>query len=153
MKRYALSLLLIAHWAAAGELTEDPAEAMTRKIGKDLRCAVCQNQSVYDSNSDLAKDMLNIIREKVLSGEKEGAIRDYFHQRYGDYIYLEPTRQGGNLVLWVGPFAGLLIGGWALWAALKRWRRQEGAAKPVASTAEGAAVAARIKKELDEVQL
>lgn len=137
--------------AMASELREDPTEQLTRKIGKDLRCAVCQNQSVYDSNSDLAKDMLNIIREKVVAGENEAAIRDYFHQRYGDYIYLEPTRQGGNWLLWAGPFLGLLLGGWALWAALRRWRRQTPAA-PRETTLPPSSAAERIKKEMDQIQ-
>lgn len=105
---------------------EDPAEERARTIAKELRCAVCQNQSVYDSNSDLAKDMLQVIREFVASGATDREIRDYFFQRYGDYIYLEPTLRGTNLILWLGPFAGLLIGGVALWAALRRSRPRPG---------------------------
>ncbi|HAT49384.1 MAG: cytochrome c-type biogenesis protein CcmH [Nitrospirae bacterium] len=108
----------------AVETLEEPTEATVRDIAKSLRCAVCQNQSVYESNSDLAKDMLSVIRTKVAAGEQEGAIRDYFFQRYGDYIYLEPTTQGGNGLLWWGPFLALLLGGIALFSALKKWRRE-----------------------------
>ncbi|MBF0165783.1 MAG: cytochrome c-type biogenesis protein CcmH, partial [Magnetococcales bacterium] len=87
-QQFALSLLLLLTmgFAHAEVRNEDPTEAMVRQIAKDLRCAVCQNQSVYESNSELAKDMLKLIRDKVAAGEKEPAIRDYFHQRYGDYI-------------------------------------------------------------------
>ncbi|MBF0460307.1 MAG: cytochrome c-type biogenesis protein CcmH [Magnetococcales bacterium] len=132
---------------------EDPTEALVRKIAKDLRCAVCQNQSVYESNADLAKDMLLIIRDKVRAGEDEAKIRDYFFQRYGDYIYLKPTGEGKNKILWLAPFLGLLIGVAGLWTAISRWRR------PRTDTAENAAtpltpeVRERIQKELDQIQV
>lgn len=132
---------------------EDPTEAMVRNIAKDLRCAVCQNQSVYESNSDLAKDMLNIIRDKVQAGEQETTIRDYFFQRYGAYIYLEPTTGGMNWVLWGGPFVGLGVGAWALLIAMRKWRarsvQQNQEVIPVADEA----MKKRIQQELDQVRL
>ncbi|MBF0609882.1 MAG: cytochrome c-type biogenesis protein CcmH [Magnetococcales bacterium] len=145
-----LACMLTVSWA--GELKEDPSESLTRKIAKDLRCAVCQNQSIYDSNSDLAKDMLNIIREKVNAGEEEAAIRQYFHQRYGDYIYLEPTRHGGNWLLWLAPFVGLLIGGYALWRALQRWRNPPVVQAPAQPNPQ-LTMSERIQQELNDVQL
>ncbi|MEO5367768.1 MAG: cytochrome c-type biogenesis protein CcmH [Magnetococcus sp. WYHC-3] len=140
--------------ALADTRSEDPAEARARAIAKELRCAVCQNQSVYDSNSELAKDMLKVIRDKVQSGETDAAIRDYFHQRYGDYIYLEPTAAGSNLLLWGLPFMGLLVGAGALWLALRRWRR--GAAEGVTASSvvedpQRTAMQERIKQELERV--
>lgn len=147
-----LLVLLTGLWllpvAQGAQRDEDPSEAMVRKIARDLRCAVCQNQSVYESNSDLAKDMLEIIRDKVRAGEQEATIRDYFFQRYGDYIYLEPTGKGTNKILWLAPFLGVLIGALGLWAAITRWRRpskEEEATVPQA-------VKERIQKELDRVQ-
>ncbi|MEO5334890.1 MAG: cytochrome c-type biogenesis protein CcmH [Magnetococcus sp. YQC-5] len=132
---------------------EDPTEAMVRNIAKDLRCAVCQNQSVYESNSDLAKDMLSIIRDKVQAGEQETTIRDYFFQRYGDYIYLEPTKGGMNWLLWGGPFVGLGVGAWALLIAMRKWRarsvQQNQEVMPVADEA----MKKRIQQELDQVRL
>lgn len=116
--------LLISGLAYSTEKQEDPAESKVRQIAKELRCAVCQNQSIYESNSDLAKDMLGIIRQKVAAGEEIEKIRDYFFQRYGDYIYLEPTKHGLNWILWAGPFFGLVIGGWALFAAFGQWTRR-----------------------------
>ncbi|MBF0283355.1 MAG: cytochrome c-type biogenesis protein CcmH [Magnetococcales bacterium] len=161
------SLLLVAV-AGAAERGEEPSEELVRRIAKDLRCAVCQNQSVYESNSDLAKDMLGVIRDKVRAGETEPAIRDYFLQRYGDYIYLEPLKSGGNWILWAGPFLGLLIGGGVLWKALRRWRRPAetgaaesggggvAAASAAATSGGGAAAGAlhdRIKREMEQVEL
>lgn len=156
-KTYALLWVILIGllWCAplhSADRDEDPSEALVRKIAKDLRCAVCQNQSVYESNSDLAKDMLVVIRDKVQAGEPEAAIRDYFFQRYGDYIYLEPTGDGVNKILWLGPFVGLLIGIMGLWAAIAHWRR------PPVAPEEGEPeltqeVKARIQKALDHVQV
>ncbi|MBF0194622.1 MAG: cytochrome c-type biogenesis protein CcmH [Magnetococcales bacterium] len=129
MKRLAQAIAVVATILttisplAAKNLNEDPSEALVRTIAKDLRCAVCQNQSVYESNSDLAKDMLEVIRDKVKAGEKEATIRDYFFQRYGDYIYLEPTKSGMNMLLWFGPIIGLIIGALALISAFKKWKK------------------------------
>lgn len=137
-----------------GERSEDPSEFLVRKIARDLRCAVCQNQSVYESNSDLARDMLVIVREKVRAGEPEASIRHYFFERYGDYIYLEPTQDGKNWVLWLAPFFGLLVGGAALWMALTRWKRETVTPDvSVADAVETQEVKDRIQKALDRVQL
>ncbi|MBF0138593.1 MAG: cytochrome c-type biogenesis protein CcmH [Magnetococcus sp. DMHC-1] len=112
----------------ATERQEDPDEAVVRDIAQGLRCAVCQNQPIYESNSDLAKDMLKIIRQQVRDGRQPSEIRQYFHDRYGDYIYLEPTRAGSNMILWAGPFLLLLGGVGILLVALRRWR----SARPLA---------------------
>ncbi|WP_130471959.1 cytochrome c-type biogenesis protein [Candidatus Magnetaquicoccus inordinatus] len=151
-----LSLLLALLLAAplySSTRNEEASEAMVRKIARDLRCAVCQNQSVYESNSDLAKDMLQIIRDKVQAGEAEHAIRDYFFQRYGDYIYLEPTTEGKNKILWWAPFVGLLLGAIALWRAILRWRtpqKESSLGNPSLLTPE---MQQRINQDLDRTQL
>ncbi|MBF0109530.1 MAG: cytochrome c-type biogenesis protein CcmH [Magnetococcales bacterium] len=134
---------------AATEKKEDPTEASVREIAKSLRCAVCQNQSIYESNSDLAKDMLAVIRAKVTAGESEPAIRDYFFQRYGDYIYLEPTIQGGNRILWLGPFIALALGALALFFALKRWS----ASSPRTPPSPDESFRHRLKEEMEKVDL
>jgi cytochrome c-type biogenesis protein CcmH len=155
LKTALLALLLVLSTPTPGlanKLAEDPSEALVRTIAKELRCAVCQNQSVYESNSDLAKDMLGVIRDKVNAGEDEAAIRDYFFQRYGDYIYLEPTKKGMNLLLWFGPLAGLLIGGLALVSAFKKWqKRSQTTQKPVVEGSKE--MQARIEKELKDVEI
>ncbi|MBF0143072.1 MAG: cytochrome c-type biogenesis protein CcmH [Magnetococcales bacterium] len=146
---------------SSGELREDPAEEVVRRIAKDLRCAVCQNQSVYESNSTLAKDMLGLIRDKVTAGESETAIREYFFSRYGDYIYLEPTTRGANAILWLAPFIGLLLGGGILWWAIGRWQRAGNSGDGVRDVSAGPAAAGdppvdlrdRIRGELNRIDL
>ncbi|MBF0187104.1 MAG: cytochrome c-type biogenesis protein CcmH [Magnetococcales bacterium] len=162
-------LALLALPVEAAERVEDPTEARVREISSTLRCAVCQNQPIYESNSDLAKDMVSIIREKIQSGESDEAIRAYFHDRYGDYIYLEPTKSGANLILWIAPFAGLLLGGFGLVVAINRWRRgridegvaatgEESPASPSDRRAERPASArdeameARLRKEIESFE-
>ena len=148
-------MCFIGVWSVPGiavDQIEDPTEDSVRNIAKALRCAVCQNQSVYESNSDLAKDMLAVIRTKVAAGEKEAAIRDYFFQRYGDYVYLEPTVRGGNWLLWAGPFIALLIGAIALLSALKKWRQPE--SQPSESLpSDKNAFQDRLKNELEKVDV
>lgn len=168
-----LALGLVAGWllgagvVRADQVAEDPAESRVRALAKELRCAVCQNQSLYDSNSDLAKDMLKVIREKVAAGESDAAINDYFYARYGDYIYLEPVWRGGNWLLWLGPFLGLALGGAGLWVAIGRWRQgrdsrageavQQGNSPASDSSAPPpgvtAAVHERVQRELERVEL
>ena len=152
MSRYVIGLLALLLAGPAFATEEAPSEAKVREIAKELRCAVCQNQSIYESNSDLAKDMLKIVREKVESGTDREEIRRYFLERYGDYIYLEPRKGGRNLIIWAGPFILLLLGGWALMASLKKWS----GTKKVAQAPEVKVSAAdhdRIKKEMERYDL
>ena len=154
MNRFVISVLalLLAGPALAVETKEDPSEAKVREIAKELRCAVCQNQSIYESNSDLAKDMLKIVREKVEAGTEKGEIRKYFLERYGDYIYLEPRKEGRNLIIWAGPFILLLLGGWGLLSSMKRWSgSKKKATKPDPRVT--AATHDRIQKEMDRFDL
>jgi cytochrome c-type biogenesis protein CcmH len=145
-------LLITVSPLSAKNLNEEPSEALVRKIAKDLRCAVCQNQSVYESNSDLAKDMLEVIRDKVKAGDNEASIRDYFFQRYGDYIYLEPTKSGMNMLLWFGPIIGLIIGGLALISAFKKWKKNSvKVEKP--KNEEDKKMQARIDEELKDIEV
>ena len=151
--------LLLWLWPGSSQgvqRSEDPSEAMVRTIARELRCAVCQNQSIYESNSDLAKDMLAIIRTKVKAGEDEEAIRQFFFQSYGDYIFLEPTQEGKNRILWLAPFLGLVIGGGALWAAISRWKRKEISKPEVEMEMDSARLQKakeRIQKELEKIQM
>ncbi len=107
----AIPVAVAAEETDAGGYTSESAEERTvREIAKDLRCAVCQNESVADSNSQLARNMRQLIRDQVQEGKSESEIRAYFVSRYGDYILMEPRKEGYNLVLWAFPFAALLIG-------------------------------------------
>lgn len=140
--------------AQSAQRSEDPSEQMVRNIAKDLRCAVCQNQSIYDSNADLARDMMVIIREKVRAKEPEADIRRYFLERYGEYIYLKPMKSGKNWILWWTPWLGVLLGGWALWQAIHRWRDRSPPSDPSPPFPEPTQeIRARIQKALDDTPL
>ncbi len=103
----ALLLALAALPAAAvepAEMLADPAlEARAREISKGLRCVVCQNQSIDDSNAELAQAMRVLVRERLVAGDSDEAVVDYLVSRYGDFVLLKPRFQSTTLVLWLGP--------------------------------------------------
>ncbi len=92
-------------------------EAVARSIMKELRCLVCQNQSIEDSDADLARDLRSIVRERVAAGDDEAGVKSYLTERYGDWILLQPPFNARMAVLWLAPF--LIIG----LAAFLLWRR------------------------------
>ena len=113
--------------ARAGEAAtaaEDPAlEARLVEVTSELRCLVCQNQTIADSHADLAVDLRNQVREMLRSGQSEAQIIDYMTARYGDFVRYRPPVKGITLLLWFGPPA-LLGGGLAgLWWVLRRRSR------------------------------
>lgn len=115
--------LLLATSAAPDLVDETPLDRAVREVAQSLRCAVCQNENVYDSNSQLAQQMRDLIRERLARGESPEAVKAYFVSKYGDYILLEPRKQGLNWILWLLPFAGLGAGALLLLGLLVRWRR------------------------------
>lgn len=100
--------------AAASDPSErlaDPAqEARAREIFRDVRCLVCQNESIDDSEADLAKDLRRIVREQVQAGKSEDQVKAFLTERYGEFVLLRPSFSAGNLVLWIGPFLIVLAG-------------------------------------------
>lgn len=107
------------------ELLEDPElEARARALGKELRCVVCQNQSIDDSNADLAQDFRRIVRERVLAGQTDDEILRFMVDRYGEFVLLKPPVTAGTIILWGGPFAVLLLG--AGIAVMTARRKREG---------------------------
>jgi cytochrome c-type biogenesis protein CcmH len=107
-------------------LLKDPAlESRARALSAELRCLVCQNQSIDDSDAPLAKDLRTLIREQLVKGESDAQIMDYVVARYGDYVLLKPRFNSRTLVLWGTPFAVLLIAGIAMFL-----RRRTVAAEP-----------------------
>jgi cytochrome c-type biogenesis protein CcmH len=93
------------------EILKDPAsEKRARIITKELRCVVCQNQSVDDSDAPLAKDIRMIVRERIMAGETDAEVRAYVVKRYGQYVLLRPPFGVDTALIWVGPFALLAIG-------------------------------------------
>ena len=98
------------------EMLADPAqEARAREVGKDLRCLVCRNQSIDDSEADLAHDLRVIVRERIAAGDSNDQVLAYVRARYGDFVLLRPPLQGDTLLLWGGPLIVLLVGGFAVW--------------------------------------
>jgi len=89
---------------------ESDEDTMVRELAGDLRCAVCQSESVADSNSSLARSMRDLIREQVRLGKSRDEIHDYFVSKYGEYILMEPRKSGANWILWLLPFVLLGIG-------------------------------------------
>ncbi|MEQ8666911.1 MAG: cytochrome c-type biogenesis protein CcmH [Rhodospirillales bacterium] len=92
------------------EVLKDPAlEARAREISKDLRCLVCQNQSIDDSDADLARDLRLIVRERLVAGDSNDAVKEYVVERYGDYVLLTPPVNAATILLWAGPGIILLL--------------------------------------------
>lgn len=135
-RRAVVCLLLLlaapAHAVTPEEMLADPAlEARARVITGELRCLVCQNQSIDDSDAALAKDLRVLVREKLAAGMSDAAVLDYVHARYGDFVLLRPPLRMGTILLWAAPALALLAGGWAALAAARRSRRLAPADAPL----------------------
>lgn len=104
----------------AAQVTEDPLERQMLDIAKDLRCAVCQNQPVSESNAGLARDMREIIREQIKAGKSREQIIQYFVDRYGNYVLMKPPKRGAGEVVWLAPVVLLLIVGVSGFVFLRR---------------------------------
>lgn len=118
----------------ASDIAEDPIERRMLEIARGLRCAVCQNQPVSESNSDLARDMRDIISEQLVAGKSREEIIDYFVARYGNYVLMKPAFDQSGKLLWIAPvllLLGMAAGAWTF----MRNRRQV-ALPPVASLSE-----------------
>ncbi len=128
-----LALLLAALPARAAigpdEILPDPAmEARAREITKQLRCLVCQNQSIDDSNAPLARDLRLLVRERLKAGDSDAATLAYVVARYGDFVLLRPPVKATTWLLWFGPLALLL--GAALFLSLRTRRKSTAPAAP-----------------------
>lgn len=108
------------------EVLKDPQlETRARELGRDLRCLVCQNQSIDDSDADLAKDLRILLRQRLVAGDTDEQAKQYLVDRYGDYVLLKPPFKATTWVLWLGPGVLLLCG---IWAAIMFYRRRSVAA-------------------------
>lgn len=144
MRRLALALCLLAGPALAvglpSEMLRDPAlEQRARDIGHELRCLVCQNQSIEESEADLARDLRRIVRERVAMGEDNAQVVSYVHDRYGDFVLLRPPFTAATALLWGAPFVAL---GGGLAAILLARRRRDPLATPPLTPEEQARLAA-----------
>ncbi|BAI73509.1 cytochrome C-type biogenesis protein [Azospirillum sp. B510] len=107
----ALSSLSPALAVQPDEVLADPAlETRARAISQELRCLVCQNQSIDDSNAPLARDLRLLVRDRLKAGDSDGKVMEFVTDRYGDYVLLRPPFKAITVVLWIGPFAVLLLG-------------------------------------------
>ncbi len=120
MRRLTFLFLLAAMPVFATQVTEDPLERRVLDIAKDLRCTVCQNQPVSESNADLARDMRAIIREQVQAGKSRDEIVKYFVDRYGDYVLMNPPKSGPGTIVWLGPLALIVVVGLSGFVFLRR---------------------------------
>jgi len=152
MRRLLLALVLLAGaWvplalavSSPSELLPDPAqEQRAREIGRQLRCLVCQNESIEDSHADLARDLRHIVRERVAAGDSDAAVIDYVHARYGDFVLLRPPFNLLTAALWGMPV--LALGGGLV--AILLLRRRGAAPEPVPLSPEEQARLAALEKD------
>jgi cytochrome c-type biogenesis protein CcmH len=103
----------VAHAVEPDEVLSDPSlETRARALSAELRCLVCQNQSIDDSNAPLARDLRLLVRERLKTGESDSQIMDYIVARYGEFVLLRPRFSGTTIVLWLSPLVILVLGLW-----------------------------------------
>jgi len=127
MKRLILILCLLASPVFAvqpDEVLADPAlEARARELSKELRCLVCRNESIDESNAELARDLRLLVRERLVAGDSDDQAIAFIVDRYGEYVLLKPTTGGSNLILWIaGP--AMFLAALGIGAIYVRGRRQ-----------------------------
>jgi cytochrome c-type biogenesis protein CcmH len=148
VKRLAFLLLLFCASPASAvqpdEQLDDPVlEERARDISAELRCLVCQNQSIDDSDAPLARDLRILVRQRLEAGDSDAMVRDYLVARYGDFILLKPPFTASTLILWLTPLLVLAAG--AVIAAL-RFRRARPAAEDRLSEAEEQALSRALRE-------
>jgi cytochrome c-type biogenesis protein CcmH len=126
VNRLVLLFATLGFCAAALPQESSDLEKQTMKIAAELRCLVCQNQTIADSSADLAVDLRRQIREALAKGASEREVLDFMVQRYGDFVLYRPPLKANTVLLWSGPFLLLALGLWLL------ARRVRSAARPAA---------------------
>lgn len=146
MKRLILILCLLAGPVLAvqpDEILDDPAlEARARELSQGLRCLVCRNENIDESNADLARDLRLLVRERLVAGDTNDEVIAYVTDRYGEYVLLQPNARGANLILW-GAGPAMLVLAMVLAGVYVRRRRRAEAPADDLSEAE--------KARLDEI--
>jgi cytochrome c-type biogenesis protein CcmH len=140
----ALAFALPAYAVEPDEILDDPVlEQRARDISAGLRCLVCRNESIDESNADLARDMRLLVRERLVEGDSDTEVLTFITDRYGEYVLLRPTTDGINVILWIAAPVLFLI---ALGSAMVYLRRRDTAPEP---TGEG--LSAEEQKRLQEL--
>jgi len=136
-----------AHAVQPDEILPDPTlETRARALSRELRCMVCQNQSIDDSDAPLARDLRVLVRERLQAGDSDHQVIDFLVSRYGEFVLLKPRFSPLTALLWLGPAAILLIGALALFLAFRRRR-----ADSATATAEPAKLTAAEAARLSEI--
>ena len=137
-------------WAVnPDEMLDNPAlEERAREISKGIRCVVCQNQDIDSSNAELARDLRLLIRERLVEGDSNDQVESYLVARYGDYVLLKPPFKASTLLLWLGPFLLLLLGGIA--SAFYLRRRAAGVEEAATPAPLSAEERAKVQRILDQ---
>jgi cytochrome c-type biogenesis protein CcmH len=145
---FALALIAIAVTGAAAQSVPQRAdEQQVYDVASQLRCVVCQNLSVADSPSEMANQMRAIVRERLAAGETPAQVRQYFVERYGDWILLSPPRHGFTLLVWLAPVVAVVAGVGIVAVLVVRWTRRRPATAP--PPVDGA-MRERIRRELEQ---
>lgn len=114
-------MLLAASSFVLAQTTSDPAlDARVRALSAELRCLVCQNQTVADSDSLVARDMREQVRTQLAAGKSEAQVKTYMTDRFGDFVLYNPPFKATTVVLWAGPFAALLLASFLLIGRLRK---------------------------------
>jgi cytochrome c-type biogenesis protein CcmH len=117
---FALFFAGAVHAVEPSEMLKDPAlEARAREVSKHLRCVVCQNETIDESNADIAKDMRLLLRARILAGDSNEQVIQFLVSRYGDYVLLKPRFMASTYLLWFGPFIVLLLGAAVVYRRLR----------------------------------
>jgi cytochrome c-type biogenesis protein CcmH len=132
-----------SHAVLPDEVMSDPAkEARARNLSRELRCMVCQNQSIDDSEAPLARDIRLLVRERIAAGDSDGQVIDFLVARYGEFVLLKPRFERQTLLLWLVPPLLLIGGGLGLWLHIRRRVGSEPAAAPPLTAYEEARLSA-----------
>jgi cytochrome c-type biogenesis protein CcmH len=148
MRRLTLPRLLFAAVLLAGAapsfavqpdeiLPDQRLETRARELSRELRCMVCQNQNIDDSDAPLARDLRILVRERLKAGDSDSQVIDFLVARYGEFVLLKPRFESDTAVLWLAPLALLLVGGAAVGAALRRRKTDKARLEAVVPLSEG----------------
>ncbi|HEX9818578.1 MAG TPA: cytochrome c-type biogenesis protein [Methylomirabilota bacterium] len=140
-----LALLVSVSVAAAQQPSRPVDDPQVYEVAAELRCVVCQNLSVADSPSEMATQMRAIVRERLAAGDTPAQVRQYFVERYGEWILLSPPRRGFNLLVWLAPLVAVVVGLGLVALLLRRWTARRRPAPPPVD----AAMSERIRRELE----
>jgi cytochrome c-type biogenesis protein CcmH len=145
-----MAALLVSGAALAvepDEILSDPVlEGRARAISSGLRCLVCQNQSIDDSNAPLARDLRLLVRERLKAGDSDAQVMTFVEDRYGEFVLLNPPLSWRTVLLWAAPLVALLL---AIWTSVRAWRRRQ--AQSFASGEERAPLSAAEEERLREI--